>query len=66
VKDPYGCDLLDKLLQLDPAKRLDTLYFYKTLFETPCNHILAPKYEEARPQLNWEEGRRKIEHVYHT
>jgi cyclin-dependent kinase 9 len=21
VKDPYGCDLLDKLLQLDPAKR---------------------------------------------
>lgn len=23
VKDPYACDLLDKLLILDPSKRLD-------------------------------------------
>lgn len=23
VKDPHGCDLLDKLLQLDPKKRVD-------------------------------------------
>ena len=23
VKDPYGCDLLDKLLTLDPSKRVD-------------------------------------------
>lgn len=30
VKDPYGCDLLDKLLQLDPAKRFDS--------DTALNH----------------------------
>lgn len=30
VKDPHGCDLLDKLLQLDPKSRIDA--------DTALNH----------------------------
>ena len=30
VKDPYACDLLDKLLTLDPSKRIDA--------DTALNH----------------------------
>ena len=28
VKDQYACDLIDKLLSLDPSKRYNCFYYY--------------------------------------